>query len=70
MPHHKNPFDRRGVNPVKDLGLFMAYLRMIRKRKPDVVLTYTIKPNLYGGLAWLHQKSAVSVQCYRTWNGN
>ncbi len=47
----KTPFDRRGVNPVKDLGLFMAYLRMIRKRKPDVVLTYTIKPNLYGGLA-------------------
>lgn len=44
-------FDRRGVNPFQDIGLFMAYLKLIRDEKPDVVLTYTIKPNLYGGLA-------------------
>lgn len=47
----ETPFDRRGLNPLKDLGLFMTYLRLLRKHKPDVVLTYTIKPNLYGGLA-------------------
>jgi len=45
------PFDRRGMNPVKDLGLFITYLNLLKKQKPDVVLTYTIKPNLYGGLA-------------------
>lgn len=47
----ETPFDRRGMNPIKDFGLFMAYLRLLRRKKPDVALTYTIKPNLYGALA-------------------
>lgn len=47
----ETPFERRGNNPVKDLGLFRTYLKLLGKYEPDVVLTYTIKPNLYGGLA-------------------
>lgn len=47
----ETPFDRRGVNPIKDISLFMSYLRLLKREKPDIVLTYTIKPNLYGGLA-------------------
>lgn len=47
----ETPFERRGNNPVKDLGLFHTYLKLLGQYKPDVVLTYTIKPNLYGGLA-------------------
>ncbi len=47
----ETPFERRGSNPVKDFGLFRRYLRLLKHEKPDVVLTYTIKPNLYGGLA-------------------
>ncbi len=47
----ETPFDRRGMNPIKDFGLFMAYLRLLCRKKPDVALTYTIKPNLYGALA-------------------
>lgn len=43
--------ERRGMNPVKDLKLLFQYLKLLKKEKPDVVLTYTIKPNLYGGLA-------------------
>ncbi|WP_426354160.1 glycosyltransferase family 4 protein [Exiguobacterium sp. R-39] len=43
--------DRRGTNPFKDLKLIKHYLKILRKYKPDVVLTYTIKPNLYGGIA-------------------
>lgn len=43
-------FDRRGMNPIKDFGLFLSYKKLIKNQKPDVVLTYTIKPNLYGGL--------------------
>jgi glycosyltransferase involved in cell wall biosynthesis len=43
--------DRRGTNPVKDIKLVLHYLKILKKVKPDVVLTYTIKPNLYGGLA-------------------
>jgi len=43
--------DRRGVNPAHDLKLIGAYESLIRDEKPDVVLTYTIKPNIYGGYA-------------------
>lgn len=44
-------FERRGSNPVHDFRLFLKYLGLLKDEKPDVVLTYTIKPNLYGGLA-------------------
>lgn len=47
----KTKFDRRGKNPLKDLELLIAYIKIIRKFKPDVILTYTIKPNIYGGIA-------------------
>ncbi|MGM0897043.1 MAG: glycosyltransferase family 4 protein [Bacillota bacterium] len=43
--------DRRGTNPITDSKLFVSYVRILKNAKPDVVLTYTIKPNLYGGLA-------------------
>lgn len=43
------PLDKRGMNPWADLKLVMGYWRIIRKVKPDVMLSYTIKPNLYGG---------------------
>ncbi|HFJ9299290.1 TPA: glycosyltransferase family 4 protein [Bacillus paranthracis] len=42
---------RRGTNPITDFKLLMNYKRIIKEVKPDVVLTYTIKPNIYGGLA-------------------
>ncbi|MEA4914551.1 MAG: glycosyltransferase family 4 protein [Christensenella sp.] len=44
-------FDRRNTNPVKDLALLNRYRALVKQEKPDVVLTYTIKPNVYGGLA-------------------
>lgn len=43
--------DRRGVNPVKDMHLFLRYIRLVNHLKPNIVFTYTIKPNIYGGLA-------------------
>ena len=45
------PLDRRGINPLTDLRLVRQYLRMLRQEKPDLVITYTIKPNIYGGIA-------------------
>lgn len=45
------PVERRGTNPVHDFKLFLTYRKMLKKIRPDVVLTYTIKPNVYGGLA-------------------
>ena len=47
----ETPIDRRGINPVTDLKLLLRYIRMIRTLKPTRVMTYTIKPNIYGGLA-------------------
>lgn len=47
----KTEFNRRGMNPAKDIKLFLTYLGYLKELKPDVVLLYTIKPNLYGGLA-------------------
>ncbi len=45
------PLERRGMNPLKDAKLFFAYLKIFRQEKPDLVITYTIKPNVYGGIA-------------------
>lgn len=47
---------RHGTNIIEDFKLLKYYVSIIRKYKPDVVLTYTIKPNIYGGLAcrWLN----------------
>ncbi len=41
--------NRRGINPIEDFKLFRAYQKIICDVKPDLVLTYTIKPNIYGG---------------------
>ena len=43
--------NRRGVNPKEDLKLLKSYKKLIKEEKPDLVLTYTIKPNIYGGNA-------------------
>ena len=40
--------DRRGVNPFKDLKLIAFYKRMIPSIDPDIIFSYTIKPNIYG----------------------
>ncbi len=44
-------FNRKGINPLKDIKLLLLYKKQIKQIKPDVVLTYTIKPNIYGGIA-------------------
>ncbi|MDO4462531.1 MAG: glycosyltransferase family 4 protein [Bacteroidia bacterium] len=47
-------FERQGMNPLADFKLMLYYRKLIKRVKADVVLSYTIKPNLYGGVAaWL-----------------
>lgn len=41
---------RRSINPIKDLNLLKTYYEIIKKEKPDLVITYTIKPNIYAGI--------------------
>lgn len=47
----KTDFNRRGMNPLADFKLMLKYRKMIKQLKPVVVLSYTIKPNIYGGMA-------------------
>jgi glycosyltransferase involved in cell wall biosynthesis len=49
--HHAVRMDSRGANPIKDSALIVELYSIYRKIKPDIVLHYTIKPNVYGTLA-------------------
>lgn len=42
---------RRGMNPVEDLKLVAQYKKMMEELKPDIIFSYTIKPNIYGTMA-------------------
>ena len=56
--------ERRGKNPVQEAQLFGSYFRLLKKEKPDLVITYSIKPNIYAGLLCrlLHISYAANVQ--------
>lgn len=43
--------DRKSLNPIKDLKLLNNYRKIIKEEQPDLVLAYTIKCNIYGGMA-------------------
>lgn len=45
------PVNRHGKNPFQEMALFMKYFRVMKAKRPICVLTYTIKPNIYGGMA-------------------
>jgi glycosyltransferase involved in cell wall biosynthesis len=49
--HHRVKMDSRGANPIKDLALIFELYSIYKRVKPDVILHYTIKPNVYGALA-------------------
>lgn len=57
------PIDRRGMNPARDAKLLGQYRAILKRLRPDLVLTYTIKPNIYGGLVCreLHIPYAVNI---------
>lgn len=46
----ETPISRRGTNPITDIKLIKKFNHVIKNVKPDMVFTYTIKPNIYGGL--------------------
>ena len=62
------PMERRGMNPVHDAKLMFEYNRTVKKLQPDLVLTYTIKPNIYGGFVCrlLKVPYAVNITCLGT----
>ena len=51
LTFHEIPMSRRGTQPMQELQIFLALLRLYRSLRPDIVHHLTIKPNLYGGVA-------------------
>jgi glycosyltransferase involved in cell wall biosynthesis len=49
--HHAIKMDSRGANPIRDSALILELFLTYRKIRPDIILHYTIKPNVYGTLA-------------------
>jgi len=49
--HFNINLDNKGVNPVNDLYLLFQYLRIFYRERPNVILAYTAKPNIYGSIA-------------------
>lgn len=60
-----NNMDRRAINPVEDLKLIREYKKLLRDEKPDKVITYTIKCNIYG--AWACK--SLKIPCYSNITG-
>lgn len=54
-------FERRSVNPLHELRLFQTYKKLLKQERPDMVLTYSIKPNIYAGLACRRNKTPYCV---------
>lgn len=44
------PIERRGINPFTDFKLMKHYKKIFQEERPDLVITYSIKPNVYAGL--------------------
>lgn len=49
--YHPVDMEFHGTNPLRELRLLSFYKKQLRDFGADIVLTYTIKPNVYGGLA-------------------
>jgi glycosyltransferase involved in cell wall biosynthesis len=45
------PMQRTGTNVLSDLRLVFNYASLVRRERPDIVLAYTQKPIIYGGIA-------------------
>lgn len=44
-------FNGKGTNVSEELRLLHTYSKLIRTESPDIIFTFTIKMNLYGGIA-------------------
>jgi glycosyltransferase involved in cell wall biosynthesis len=63
VDYHMFPLSRRGFNPLADLGTLLHLKQVLFRIKPDMVLSYTFKPVVYGSLAarmaWVGQEKRV-----------
>ena len=67
--HRSFLVERNGLNPIADLRTFFDLRRQIKLIKPDVVLAYTIKPVIWGGLALRASRCRSGFVCLITGTG-
>ena len=54
--------DRDGMNPFKDFLLVLELIRKYRKIRPEIILHFTNKPNIFGGMAaWVAGVKSIAV---------
>ena len=51
IKHYNIEINNKGTNPVEDAKLIFAFRKCYKEITPDVILQYTIKPNIYGSMA-------------------
>ena len=48
---HHISLENSGMNPLKDFGYYRDFVKALDTIQPGIVLSYTIKPNIYGSIA-------------------
>ncbi len=48
--YHEIVISRHGMNPLSEVILLKDYEKLLKQIKPDIVLGFTIKPNIYGAI--------------------
>lgn len=51
ITHISIKMNQKGTNPIDDIWVVSQYLRIFKSVNPDLILSYTIKPNIYGSIA-------------------
>lgn len=49
--YHEYDLDRHGMNPIKEYRILRYYKKLMKQVAPDIILGFTIKPNIYGAFA-------------------
>ncbi len=48
---HEIEINRHGINPFEEVKLIKKYKQLFQTVQPDIILGFTIKPNIYGSIA-------------------
>lgn len=51
IEHHNININNKGTNPFEEAKLVYVFYKLYKEVSPDVLLQYTIKPNIYGSMA-------------------
>jgi glycosyltransferase involved in cell wall biosynthesis len=51
IEHYDIEINNKGTNPIEDAKLIFAFQKLYKEINPNVILQYTIKPNIYGSMA-------------------